>query len=206
MDSGAIVFRSRHMSLRCLPHGCLPARWRACDPRAEHVSAHHARSPLGSMPCGSFPLIHRVCVPRFHCASSDCPRRISAEQFPDLAGSRARQTARLRVSLRQVGLALGGRAGTRLSGKLAMPISGKSLLHLVLRAPLPPVDPPRVVGVDDGAWRRAIPTATLCHRAPYTVVRRLVPVSRRNVRTGRLCAVSERGRCDWWPLVAPRIV
>ena len=35
-----------------------------------------------------------------------------------------------------------------------MPISGKTLLHLVRQTPLPPIDPPRVVGIDNWAWPR----------------------------------------------------
>ena len=95
-----------------------------------------------------------VRVRRFRCANGDCPRRIFAEQFSDLAAPRARQTVRLRGALQQVGLALGGRAGARLAGRLAMPTTGKTVLHLVRQTLLPAVDPPRVVGIDDWAWRR----------------------------------------------------
>jgi transposase len=129
------------------------ARCPLCGARATRVQSTYLRT-MRDLPCGGLPLILRVRVRRFHCASSICPRRIFAEQFPDLAAPRARQTARLRVGLQQIGLVLGGKAGARLSGKLAMPISGKGLLHLVRRAPLPPVDPPRVIGIDDWAWRR----------------------------------------------------
>lgn len=129
------------------------ARCPLCYTRATRVQSSYART-MRDLPCGGLPLILRVRVRRFVCANDDCPRRIFAEQFPDLAAPRARQTARLRGSLQQVGLALGGRAGARLSEQLAMPTTGKSLLRLIRQTPLPPVDPPRVVGIDDWAWRR----------------------------------------------------
>ena len=48
----------------------------------------------------------------------------------------------------------GGEAGARLSRRLAMPVSGDTVLRLVRRRPLPPCPSPRVVGIDDWAWLR----------------------------------------------------
>ena len=129
------------------------ARCPLCHTRATRVQSRYART-IHDLPCGGLPLILHVQVRRFVCARDDCPRRIFAEQFPDLAAPRARQTAGLRASLQQVGLALGGKAGARLSGKLAMPTTGKTMLRLVRQTPLPAADPPRVIGIDDWAWRR----------------------------------------------------
>jgi transposase len=129
------------------------ARCPLCGTRATRVQSTYVRT-MRDLPCGGLPLILRVRVRRFVCANGVCPQRIFAEQFPDLAAPRARQTVRLRGALQQVGLALGGRAGARLSGKLAMPVSGKRVLHLLEQLPLPAIDPPRVVGIDDWAWRR----------------------------------------------------
>ena len=129
------------------------ARCPLCHTRATRVQSSYVRT-MRDLPCGGLPLILRVRVRRFHCASDDCPRRIFAEQFPDLAAPRARLTNLLRGALQDVGLALGGQAGARLAGKLAMPTTGKTVLRLVRQMPLPPVAPPRVIGIDDWAWRR----------------------------------------------------
>jgi transposase len=129
------------------------ARCPHCGTRASRVQSTDLRA-MRDLPCGGLPLILRVRVRRFVCASGSCPRRIFAEQFPALAAPRARRTDRLRGAPQHVGLALGGQAGARLAGKLAMPATGKGLLHLVRQMPLPPSDPPRVVGIDDWAWRR----------------------------------------------------
>jgi Transposase/Homeodomain-like domain len=67
----------------------------------------------------------------------------------------AQRTARLGSSQRHIGLALGGKAGARLAGRIATPVSGSTLLRLVRRgAPVTPGTAPRVLGVDDWAWRR----------------------------------------------------
>jgi transposase len=72
---------------------------------------------------------------------------------PGLAG-KARRTARLAEARANVGMALGGEAGPRLSRWLATPVSGDTVLRLVRRRPLPPCPPPRVLGIDDWAWLR----------------------------------------------------
>jgi transposase len=48
---------------------------------------------------------------------------------------------------------LGGQAGARLAGQAGMPVSGATLLRLLARDE-PPRRAPRVLGVDDWAWRR----------------------------------------------------
>ena len=69
-------------------------------------------------------------------------------------GIRTRRTIRLADSQRQIGLSLGGEAGARLAARLAMPVSGDTLLRLIRTVALAPIPPPRVIGIDDWAWRR----------------------------------------------------
>ena len=66
----------------------------------------------------------------------------------------ARRTVPLRATLREIGLAVGGRPGARLSARLQRPVSRMTLLRLVHALPLPQGPAPRVVGVDDWARRR----------------------------------------------------
>ena len=66
----------------------------------------------------------------------------------------ARRTIALRRALEHVALALAGRAGARLCGWLAMPVSRSSLLRLLRALPDPAPRPVTVVGVDDFAVRR----------------------------------------------------
>jgi transposase len=54
----------------------------------------------------------------------------------------------------QLGLALGGRPAARFAHRLMTPVSNDTLLRAVRRRGRPSFSPPRVVGVDDWAWRR----------------------------------------------------
>jgi hypothetical protein len=53
-----------------------------------------------------------------------------------------------------LGLALGGNAGTRLGTELDRTTSRNTFLRLVRRLPLSPLIVPKIIGVDDWAWRK----------------------------------------------------
>jgi hypothetical protein len=79
----------------------------------------------------------------------DCPKATFAEQVSGLTSRHARRTPAVTAMLQAVALALGGRAGARLSGRLAAGVSRMTLIRLVRAMPVPDVDAsPRVLGVD----------------------------------------------------------
>ena len=93
-------------------------------------------------------------VRRFSCGNDGCPKATFAEQVPGLTSRYGRRTCGLQEVLLAVALALGGRAGARLTGRMACPVSRSTLLRLIRAAPDPPGGSPRVVGVDDFALRK----------------------------------------------------
>jgi len=75
--------------------------------------------------------------------------------MPNVAAPHGRRTSRLADIQRHIGLGLGGAAGARLAQRLGLPVSGSTLLRLVRRgASASTTTPPRVIGIDDWAWRR----------------------------------------------------
>lgn len=68
---------------------------------------------------------------------------------------KARRTIRLGDSQRVIGFAAGGAAGSRLAGRLAMPVSGETLLRMITAAEFEPTKVSCVVGIDDWAWRKS---------------------------------------------------
>jgi transposase len=91
-------------------------------------------------------------VRRFRCLNPQCSRQTFAERLPNLPVS-ARQTSRLGTILESIAVVLSGQAGSRLADQLAMPVSAGTLLRRAKKkTPAPPT--PRILGVDDFAFRR----------------------------------------------------
>jgi transposase len=74
--------------------------------------------------------------------------------LPDLLAVHAQRTERLTDVLREIGFALGGEAGERITEILQMHWSADTLLRITRRTVLQTPPPPRVVGVDDWAIRK----------------------------------------------------
>jgi transposase len=94
-------------------------------------------------------------VQRFRCSDSSCRRKIFAERLDDgVTRPFARRTSRLQSIIHHLGLALGGRPGQSLARRLLLPVSKDTLLRAV-RAHAPERrSTPRIVGIDDWAWKR----------------------------------------------------
>ena len=131
-----------------------------CRRRSRRVHSRYIRH-LGDLPWQGRIGHLELQVRRFRCSAPRCPRRIFAERLPEVALPRVRRTVRLAEAQRRIALHAGGESGARLADRLAMPVSGDTLLRLIQAAPLPVAPSPRVVGIDDWAWRRGRRYGTL---------------------------------------------
>jgi transposase len=132
----------------------------ACAQPSTHVHGHYMRR-LADLPCQKRPV--RVCleVRRFVCRTRGCPRTTCAERFPRLVHAYARRTLRQAEALTEIAFAQGGKAGAQLAKRLAMPTSRDTLLRLIRGATLPKRQTPRVLGLDDFAWKKGDRYGTL---------------------------------------------
>lgn len=124
-----------------------------CQQKAGRVHSHYHRT-LADLPCTDLRVTLTLQVRRFFCDHPGCPRRIFTERLPGIAVPWARRTSRLADTQTQIGLLTGGSVGEQLSLTLRIP-TGDDVLVRLIRRTKPPVAPtPRVLGVDDWAFRK----------------------------------------------------
>ena len=126
------------------------ARCPDCATPSRRVHSRYERRLTNTPASGQEILIH-LRVRRFFCDHTACERKIFAEQVPGLTLRYDRRTPHLTELLTHLALAFGGRAGARLTGRLAAAVSRMTLLRLIRAIPDPEPDVPRVLGVDDFA-------------------------------------------------------
>jgi transposase len=139
-----------HLTVRCEGAG---ANCPGCGAWSEAFHSSYERH-LSDLPIVGRQAIVDLQVRRFRCYQPHCPRKTFVEQASQLAERYAHRTLRLRSLLDDVGLALGGRPGSRHCTRLAMPASRSTLLRMVRALPERSIATPTVLGVDEFALRR----------------------------------------------------
>lgn len=128
-----------------------------CDGLSARRHSRYVRT-LADLPWHGVAVSVQLTVRRFFCETAACSRRIFVERLPGIVAPYARRTARLAEAFELIGFALGGEAGARVLRRLAMAGSPGTLwvalLRTIRRGALADHEDPRVLGVDDFAFRR----------------------------------------------------
>jgi transposase len=142
--------RSVHVLARtCAGEAACPG----CGVVSRRVHSRYQRR-LSDTASGCQQVLIHLAARRFFCGNHACAKGTFAEQIPGLTTRYGRRTCSLQTVLQAVALALGGRAGARLSDQLACSASRSTLLRLIRAAPDPENATPLVLGVDDFALRK----------------------------------------------------
>ncbi|WP_432190659.1 ISL3 family transposase [Streptomyces sp. Tue6028] len=150
INSVARIGKSIRIAARCTAPA---ARCSGCGTVSSRVHSRYGRRLADTAVSGQETTIDLE-VRRFFCDNTGCAKKTFAEQVDHLTFRYGRRTLTLQRVLQQVALALGGQAGERLTGRLAVPVSGPTLLRLIRGMDLPEVPELTVLGVDEFAFRR----------------------------------------------------
>jgi transposase len=131
-----------------------------CGYAADRVHSHYIRT-LGDLPCSGQRVRWLIQVRRFWCENRACKRVIFTERLPTCAPAHARRTEKQAEALCEIAFALGGKAGERIAKLLSMKTSHDTLLRLMQRTEPSTVIAPRILGLDDFAWKKGDRYGTL---------------------------------------------
>lgn len=131
-----------------------------CHHSSARIHSHYQRT-IADLPWQGVSVKLQLFTRRFFCVNFKCIRRIFCERFPQLVAAYGRQTMRLNEALSVIGLILGGEAGAKLAIGLGISISPDTLLQRIRQSSLPAAGTPRVLGVDDWAYRKRLSYGTV---------------------------------------------
>lgn len=129
------------------------AKCSLCENTSTKVHSRYMRL-LADLPWMGYAVRLKLHLRRFFCENPDCQRQIFAERLPKVVAPYARRTLRLHELLTLIGFAVGGEAGRKLVEGMKLSTSPDTLLRLIRTAQEPSHATPRVLGVDDFAFRR----------------------------------------------------
>ena len=124
-----------------------------CQHTAQRVHSRYHRKLL-DLPWQGNAVRFEITTRKLFCDNGNCERRIFTEPLPAVAARYARKTCRLADALRELTYLVGGEAAARIAKTFGLLLSPDALLAALKKAMSPPRQTPRVLGIDDFAFRR----------------------------------------------------
>jgi transposase len=124
-----------------------------CDQVAHRVHRHYERT-LADLSWADYQILIQLTVRKFFCDHGSGEPKIFTERMAGVMAPWARRTQRLATQLSEIALFTGGEGGAKLSQTLHCEVSQNTLLSLISRQPMPAVNTPKTLGVDDFVFRR----------------------------------------------------
>jgi transposase len=97
---------------------------------------------------------------KFKCINKQCQRKVFSEQTPAILRY-SRRTERAEKLLDTLAIELTGRLGSIISKQLNLTVSSSTMTRKAHNLPLPDIVQPKVLGVDDWAYRKGVSYGTI---------------------------------------------
>jgi transposase len=125
----------------------------ACHEVSQRVHSYYVCKPH-DLPMSGQTVRLQLRVRRFRCQNQACQQQTFAERIPDVVACHSQRTTRLTTTLTLFAFVLSRQAGSQLLNQIGMSVSADTLLRLAKRAELSTSVTPKILGVDDFAFRR----------------------------------------------------
>jgi len=124
-----------------------------CRAACSRVHSRYKRC-FADLPWAGYQVKIILLARKFFCDNIDCERKIFTERLGNEVKPYARKTLRLDNKMVSIGFATGGNAGAKLCKTLGMSTSPSTVLRLLHASPTTVYETPRVLGIDDWAFRK----------------------------------------------------
>jgi transposase len=124
-----------------------------CGTAAHRIHSRYQRT-IWDLSVQNVQVLLHLYVRKFYCDQPDCRRRIFTERLPQVTSPHGCFTFALRQFLGQLGGEQGGASAARSATLQGMQVTARAILRFMHALPLPAIAPPRIIGLDEWAWKR----------------------------------------------------
>lgn len=124
-----------------------------CQSTARHIHSRYRRV-VRDRPINGKAVMLLLHVRKFYCQEPMCPRRVFAERLPQLTVPHGQSSTGLRSLLYALVDESGGAGGARIAAEMGLQTTSRTLLRVLHAQPIAEPEPPRMIGLDDWAWKK----------------------------------------------------
>ena len=131
----------------------------ACGKSSKRVHDYYFRT-ISDLPVFQNRTVIFLKTRKFRCGNGRCHRKVFSEQTPTILRY-SRRTRRVTSILESFAIELTGRLGSIMSNQLSITVSSSTITRIAHSQQLSDINQPRVLGVDDWAYRKGVSYGTI---------------------------------------------
>lgn len=143
-------------------YASIKSRWSrcpSCGKYSKRVHDYYYRT-ITDLPVFQNRTVILLKTRKFKCGHNRCHRKVFSEHTPDIVRY-SRRTRRVSRILETFSIELTGRLGNILSKQMHLSVSSSTITRIAYSQQLPEINQPRVLGVDDWAYRKGVSYGTI---------------------------------------------